>query len=481
MSSMINLFPASISKHMNLKKLKKYLLDKYDLELLVLFGSYAKNKLWKGSDLDIGFLTTKRMKDYELGNFMLDIIRLSGFDKINAIDLYFDKEERVKRLKGAVDIAGDIKELSLLQYTIYNTGQLLHEKEPGLFQNKRAEAIANAKYCGKDIKKMIIQDKLEFIKKLLDEIDEMENYRKTKNYSTVKNAEDIEELRKFYSYLYTAVIKTALDIVLSAVKLNRFILNEYCNFHPVNYYESFIKLEIIDGLPSEDIEQLKIIANTVGLYSFLTIDYFYGSGSTTHSAVENVRKLFPGYIKIIEKLFVIKPENKLERQIMADDEWIEGIKWGMPREGHPEGSVIHHVQEVLDNIDRLSVSIEDKKKLRIIALIHDSFKHKVNFNIPKIGDNNHAVLARKFAEKYTEDSTILKIIEHHDRAFNIWQRWKNNMQGGKAEKDLEKLLSILGSDLRLYHLFYKCDNETSGKNQEPFVWFRERVSKRWGE
>lgn len=301
---MINTFSALIGKHINLKKLKKYLIDRYDLELLVLFGSYAKNELWKGSDLDIGFLTTKRMRQKELENFMLDIIRLSGFDKINVIDLYFDNEEWIKKIESSKDIKADIKALSLLQYVIYATGQLLYEKEYGLFQKKRAEAMSNIQYRDKDIKKMIIRDKLEFIKKLLDKLDKVENYRKTKDFSTVKNSQDLDELERFYSYLGIATIKTALDTVWSAVRLNRFILNEYCNFHPINCHESFVKLGIIDSFSSEDIEQLKVIANTVGLDSFLTIDYFHGSGWTTHGIIHDIKKLFPEYIKIIEKLLI---------------------------------------------------------------------------------------------------------------------------------------------------------------------------------
>jgi predicted nucleotidyltransferase len=298
---MINLFSTLIGRHINLKKLEKYLIDKYDLELLVLFGSYSKNKLWKGSDLDIGFFAKKRMKQQELENFMLDIIRLSGFDKINAIDLYFDNDndERIKLLDEKHK-----KELSLLQYIIYSTGQLIYEKERGLFQKKKAEAMANIKYCDKDIKKMIIRDKLEFIKKLLGQIDEIENYSKTKNYSTVKNGEDIDKLRKFYSYLYTAIIKTALEVVEAAIKLNRFILNEYYNFNPMSSQESFVKLEIIDHLSAEDIQAMKNIADMVGLKSFLTIDYYSGSGGAIHSMISKIKKLFPEYIKIIGKLLI---------------------------------------------------------------------------------------------------------------------------------------------------------------------------------
>ena len=42
-------------------------------------------------------------------------------------------------------------------------------------------------------------------------------------------------------------------------------------------------------------------------------------------------------------------ENDTERRIVTDDEWRRGAAWGVPRPGHPEGAVVHHVAEVLAN------------------------------------------------------------------------------------------------------------------------------------
>jgi hypothetical protein len=41
-----------------------------------------------------------------------------------------------------------------------------------------------------------------------------------------------------------------------------------------------------------------------------------------------------------------------------------------------------------------------KLKLRIIAIIHDTFKYKVDRSKPKEGENHHGMLARRFAEKF---------------------------------------------------------------------------------
>ena len=39
----------------------------------------------------------------------------------------------------------------------------------------------------------------------------------------------------------------------------------------------------------------------------------------------------------------LKPETELEHKLISDKEFIEGVLWGEPREGHPEGQVIFHV------------------------------------------------------------------------------------------------------------------------------------------
>ncbi|MEE9214347.1 MAG: HD domain-containing protein [Thermodesulfobacteriota bacterium] len=63
-----------------------------------------------------------------------------------------------------------------------------------------------------------------------------------------------------------------------------------------------------------------------------------------------------------------------------------------------------------------------RSKLRLITLIHDTCKFKVDINKPKTGNNHHAVIARYFAEKYIDDTSILDIIELHDEAYLSWRK-----------------------------------------------------------
>ncbi len=171
-----------------------------------------------------------------------------------------------------------------------------------------------------------------------------------------------------------------------------------------------------------------------------------------------------------------KLENSFERKIARDPEWKEGIFWGEPREGHPEGTVAAHVKEILDNIDELGVDKKTREDLRIIALIHDTFKYKVDESKKRIGENHHSSIARKFAEKYIADPEILNVISLHDEAYHAWIKGKRHNDWRQAEIDAQKLIKQI-KNIRLCLLFYNCDNNTGDKTKESYNWFEELVDK----
>src|SRR5262245_41915401 len=107
----------------------------------------------------------------------------------------------------------------------------------------------------------------------------------------------------------------------------------------------------------------------------------------------------------------VSPETDVERRILADPDWIDGAAWGDPRPGHPEGSVTAHIEEVLANVDRVALDDADRERLRFVALIHDTFKHRVDRDRPREGENHHAVIARRFGERYSADRELLEVIE----------------------------------------------------------------------
>lgn len=169
------------------------------------------------------------------------------------------------------------------------------------------------------------------------------------------------------------------------------------------------------------------------------------------------------------------PETDLERAIMGDVDWIDGLAYGIPRRGHPEGAVVKHIPEVLANVDKYAIGAADRLDLRLVALVHDNFKYQVDRTRDRTGENHHGWLARHFAERYIGNETILTVIEWHDEAFLSWKKAVANgklVPGTARAVRLIERLSALGPEaIPFYERFYRCDNETGDKTQEQRAWF----------
>lgn len=173
----------------------------------------------------------------------------------------------------------------------------------------------------------------------------------------------------------------------------------------------------------------------------------------------------------------LQPENELERQVMVHPEFVRGLLWGKPRYGHPEGKVLYHIREVLDNVDKLDVCPKMRRDLRFATYVHDSFKHLEEKNTyPRDWSKHHGVFARKFAEKFTDDPVLLNLIEFHDEAYYSWRLLHQYDKEEEGVKRLKRLLSLFDGHLQLYYLFFKCDTRTGDKNQAPLQWFENTIS-----
>ena len=170
---------------------------------------------------------------------------------------------------------------------------------------------------------------------------------------------------------------------------------------------------------------------------------------------------------------MLEPRTPVERRVVSDSRWRRGVAWGAPREGHPEGTVVLHVVAVLENVERIALDDRDRARLRFIALVHDTFKADVDPSEPKVGDNDHAVLARRFAEEFTDDGEVLLVVETHDDAYRAWRRRRRTGEPGKADAAARSLIARLGDALPLYLRFYEADNTVPGKTQEHRRWFTE--------
>lgn len=179
----------------------------------------------------------------------------------------------------------------------------------------------------------------------------------------------------------------------------------------------------------------------------------------------DARELIPGF----------EPETDLERRITAEPELLDGLAWGKPRAGHPEGAVGTHVSDLLRALDDSDESGERRELLRFMALVHDSFKYQVRERLPRVGENHHAMRARRFAERFTDDERVLSAIEFHDRPYALWRRLQR--RGKLDERGFSRMVRRV-TDPELFVRFVELDGSTEGKRPEPIAWIREELAHR---
>jgi hypothetical protein len=164
----------------------------------------------------------------------------------------------------------------------------------------------------------------------------------------------------------------------------------------------------------------------------------------------------------------IAPETGLERQLLSDPQLRAGLMWGSPQFGHPEGRVAQHVAQILDGIED-----DDplRRDLRFLALVHDSFKVVVDLDAPWSRENDHAVLARGFAERFTDDERLLLALELHDEPYWLWR------SAPDRDAALESMLARL-PDVELFARFVELDAGNEGKDLSFLWWFRRTLARR---
>ena len=175
-------------------------------------------------------------------------------------------------------------------------------------------------------------------------------------------------------------------------------------------------------------------------------------------------------------------ESDLERRIAAEPDWRTGIEWGAERRGHPEGAVKHHIGDVLANVDAEATSADERRRLRLAALVHDTFKFRApEASAPVASEAHHGALAARFLERFVEDDELLLVVRWHDEAFAAWLRLVARGDPRRAEERAVALVDRLETALPLYLRFFRADNATPGKSREPVEWFEEIAAWRAAE
>ncbi|HKP18233.1 MAG TPA: HD domain-containing protein [Gaiellaceae bacterium] len=172
-------------------------------------------------------------------------------------------------------------------------------------------------------------------------------------------------------------------------------------------------------------------------------------------------------------------EGDVERQIGADREWRKGVQWGTPRRGHPEGAVKHHIADVLANVDREARSPDERRRLRLAALVHDAFKYKAPEGSAPVGSpRHHGTLAAEFLARFVDDPELVEVVRWHDEAFAAALALRRGRRE-RAEARIEALVERLGPAVPLYAKFFRADNATGDKSPQSVEWF-EALVRRWG-
>lgn len=157
-------------------------------------------------------------------------------------------------------------------------------------------------------------------------------------------------------------------------------------------------------------------------------------------------------------------QTSLEYAITGDPDWVDGMLWGKPRPGHPEGSVGAHTAEVMGNVDRFARSEREREELRLVALLHDACKHQT-----VRGGPNHGELARRLAERFLDDERLLAVIELHDAGFSLYRRLGRGQDiRGRLARLIEQLQELDAVDLFLQ--FVRCDTMTGDKRPDAYLW-----------
>ena len=170
---------------------------------------------------------------------------------------------------------------------------------------------------------------------------------------------------------------------------------------------------------------------------------------------------------------LIEPETALERRIVSDPDWERGARWGTRMKGHPEATIADHVEEVLDNIDAAGHEPATRERLRLIALVHDTFKRDVRWWVPWRTD--HAKLACTFAERHVDDEGVLLVVRLHDEGYRAWRSGRRTGRWRSAERRVAELRERLGEHLPLFLAFYRADNATGTKSDDDLRWFESRL------
>ncbi len=147
----------------------------------------------------------------------------------------------------------------------------------------------------------------------------------------------------------------------------------------------------------------------------------------------------------------------------------ENLGWGLPRRGHPEGSLANHIADLEANLDKIQPLLLPGEAERLLLLIHvhDICKPDAWVGVDSDDPHNHALMARRLLEPWCADPALLNITQFHDDGYILFQYYRRSEA---MRPRLRKILQAV-QEVELFLLFFLIDSCTVGKRREPVDWF----------
>ena len=163
--------------------------------------------------------------------------------------------------------------------------------------------------------------------------------------------------------------------------------------------------------------------------------------------------------------------------IRRDPRYRQSLDWGVPRPGHPEGSIRAHLAELERNLDRLRPRLTDgdADRLRVLVHVHDTFKGTAAEGVRITDPRSHASLARAFLAEFCDDADLLNMVHFHDEPYALWRQFR---YGHHVDRERFDALLAAIRDWDLFLAFLIVDGSTEGKSREPLRWFLGEVEGR---
>lgn len=175
-------------------------------------------------------------------------------------------------------------------------------------------------------------------------------------------------------------------------------------------------------------------------------------------------------------IHLLQPENQLEIDLLHSPECRSGFHWGKPRPGHPEGLVLLHIREVLDNIDEQELTLKDRHDLRIVAIAHDTFKIEQEQLSHDGITVHHGHLAAHFLSHWDVSSRVKDIVYWHDEAYYCWKMARLGMEKDALNR-LNRLYDRLKDNWSFFEAFFNADTLTGDKDPAPLDWLKDCLPK----